>query len=105
MSLSLYRNVCLRRDDVTLSHIVCQQTDNCGILRITAVRAQLDCSLEKDTNKYCAFTLWLYCYSQRMHEGRKQGCSSRSLFVRSQLRKLPGASRAYEKRVAANTDN
>lgn len=38
MSLLLYRNVYLRRDDVTLSHIVRQQTDNCGILRIIAVR-------------------------------------------------------------------
>lgn len=37
--LSLYRNVCLRRDDVTLSYIVRQQTDNYRILRIIGVTA------------------------------------------------------------------
>lgn len=39
MPLSLYRNVCLLHDDVILSHIVRQQTDNYWILRIIAVRA------------------------------------------------------------------
>jgi len=33
MPLSLNRNICLRRDNVTLSYIVRQQTDNYGILR------------------------------------------------------------------------
>jgi len=47
MPLSLYRNVCLLYDDVTLSHIVRQQTDNYGILRIIAVRAARPFAQEK----------------------------------------------------------
>jgi len=47
MPLSLNRNVCLRRDDVTLSYIVRQQTDNYGILRWIVVRATRPFAREK----------------------------------------------------------
>lgn len=93
-TLSLYRNVCLWRDDVTLSYIVYQQTDNYKILKIIAVRAAHSRGIRINAMRLHMVPLLFAAHAWRTK--RKQGRSSRSLFVRLWLRKSPRASRAMK---------